>query len=391
MVKQILEASHAVAEAVKNVNPAVVAAYPITPQTHVVERLSDFVADGILKTEYIRTDSEFSAISACLGAAATGVRAYTATSSQGIALMNEVLFIVSGLRLPVCMTLVNRALSSPINIWNDHQDSVSHRDTGWIQLYAETAQEAHDLTIMQFKISENKEILAPSMVCLDGFTLSHVYEPVDILPKKDVDEFVGSYQPHHAILDPKTPLTIGSIGFPTHYMELRYLQHKDFSNALQGINKVFTEFSEKFVPTIENSRPEQYRHLELYKMEDANIAFVAMGSMCGSIKIIIDKLRKKGEKVGLIKVVTFRPFPFESVKLAVKNVEKLAVLEKAFSTGYGGVLFAEMRSALYDLDTRPTLRNFIVGLGGRDVKLDSLVKIYEMTRDNKGKVEEWIW
>jgi len=196
---------------VKAVKPAVVAAYPITPQTHIVERISEFVADGKMDCEYIRVESEFGAISACLGAQATGVRTYTATAAQGLALMNEILFIVSGMRLPVGMTVVNRALSAPINIWNDHQDTISARDVGWLQFYAETAQECYDLTVMQYKISEDKRVLLPSMVCLDGFTLTHVYEPVSILKQSQVDEFLPEYEPYHAILDPEQPLTLGPI------------------------------------------------------------------------------------------------------------------------------------------------------------------------------------
>ena len=210
----IMEASHAISEAVKMAKPAVIPAYPITPQTHIVEKIADFVADGDIDSEYIMVESEFAAMSACLGASATGVRTYTATASQGLALMYEVLFIVSGMRLPVCMTLANRAMSAPISIWNDHQDSISVRDCGWIQLYAETAQECYDLTLMQFKISENKKVLLPSMVCLDGFTLSHVYEPTDILSQEQVDDFLPGYTPFHAILDPEQPLTLGPIAFP---------------------------------------------------------------------------------------------------------------------------------------------------------------------------------
>ncbi|MBU0761429.1 MAG: pyruvate ferredoxin oxidoreductase, partial [Candidatus Altiarchaeota archaeon] len=261
-MKEVTEASHAISEAVKAIEPDVIAAYPITPQTHIVEKISEYVANGEIKSEYIRVESEFSAISACLGASATGVRAYTSTSSQGLALMHEILFIVSGMRLPVCMSVVNRALSAPINIWNDHQDSMSERDTGWIQLYVETAQEAYDLTLMQHKISEDKRVLLPSMVCMDGFTLSHVYEPVDVFDKSLVDEFVPKYTPVHAVLDPKTPLTQGPIGFPTHYMEFR----KELCDAVDGslsvIEEVMSDFSKKFPVTIPLSRPEKYYHIE---------------------------------------------------------------------------------------------------------------------------------
>ncbi|HDI72864.1 MAG TPA: pyruvate ferredoxin oxidoreductase [Candidatus Altiarchaeales archaeon] len=391
MTKTVMEASHAISEAVKMIKPGVVAAYPITPQTHIVERISDFVADGDLKAEYIRVESEFGAISACLGASATGVRVYTSTSAQGLALMFEILFIVSGMRLPVCMTVVNRAMSAPISIWNDHQDSISCRDTGWIQMYAETAQECYDLTLMQYKISENKNVLLPSMVCLDGFTLSHVYEPFDIPPQKRVDEFLPEYRPHSAILDPDQPMTLGSIGFPSHYMEIRYSQIEAMENSIDIIEKVFNEFSDNFPVQIEGSRPERYYHTEGYRIDDAETVFVAMGSVCGTIKVAVDKLRGEGEKVGLLKLITYRPFPREAIKNALKDVKKVAVLEKTVSPGANGPVFDEISSLLYGEKSEAEIRNFIIGLGGRDVRLDHIEKIYEMTKEGKGKKQEWMF
>jgi len=394
MTKIIMEASHAVSEAVKMIKPAVVAAYPITPQTHIVEKISDFVADGDLRTEYVRVESEFAAISASLGASATGVRAYTATSSQGLALMNEILFIVSGMRLPVCMTVVNRALSAPISIWNDHQDSISARDAGWIQLYAETAQECYDLSLMQFKISEDSKVLLPSMVCMDGFTLSHVYEPADIPEQAKVDEFLPAYTPYHAILDPEQPLTLGPIGFPSHFMEFRYSQAEAMENSIKVIEEVFNEFNSKFPSQIEKSRPEKYWHTENYKTEDAEIILVAMGSVCGTIKVVVDELREKGEKVGLMKLITYRPFPREVIKETLKGAKKVAVLEKVISPGANiNPLTDEISSLLYDSDSdeRPEIRNFVIGLGGRDVTLDRIEKIYEMTKNSEGKKQEWIF
>ena len=391
MTKSVMEASHAISEAVKMVKPEVVAAYPITPQTHIVERISDFVADGDLETEYVRVESEFGAISACLGASATGARVYTSTSSQGLALMFEVLYIVSGMRLPVCMTVVNRAMSAPISIWNDHQDSISCRDTGWIQMYAETAQECYDLTLMQYKISENKNVLTPSMVCLDGFTLSHVYEPFDIPTQKQVDDFLPEYTPHNAILNPEQPMTLGSIGFPSHYMEIRRSQVDAIENSINIIEEVFNEFSDKFPVQIERSRPEKYYHTEEYRMDDAEIVYIAMGSVCGTIKVAVDKLRDKGEKVGLLKLVTYRPFPREAIKNALKDVDKIAVLEKAVSPGANGPVFDEISSLLYDVSDRPEIRNFIIGLGGRDVRLNHIENIYEMIKEGKGSKHEWVF
>ncbi len=391
MTKTIMEASHAVSEAVKAVKPGVVAAYPITPQTHIVEKISEYVAEGELDSEYIRVESEFGAISACLGASATGVRTYTATAAQGLALMNEILFIVSGMRLPVGMTVANRAMSAPISIWNDHQDSISARDVGWLQFYAETGQEAYDLTLMQFKISEDSRVLTPSMVCLDGFTLTHVYEPITIPPQRDVDDFLPPYKPYHAILDPDQPLTHGAIGFPSHYMELRYTQVKAMEDSIKVIEEVFNEFSERFPAEIKNSRPEIYEPVEKYRLEDAEIVLIAMGSVCGTIKDVVDSLRDRGEKVGLLKLILYRPFPGEHIRKALEGVEKIAVMEKALSPGTTCPVYDEIRSLLYDQKERPDIRSFVVGIGGRDVKPDHVEKVYDMIKDNKGKEMEWMF
>ncbi len=391
MTKTIEETSHAVAEAVKASKPGVVAAYPITPQTHIVERISDWVADGTMGGEYVRVESEFSAISACLGAQATGVRTYTSTSSQGLALMHEVLFIVSGMRLPVGMTCVNRALSAPISIWNDHGDSMAERDSCWLQFYAETAQESYDLTLMQYKIGEDHDVLLPTMVCLDGFTLSHVYEPMAVHDEDAVDKFLPAYKPYHAYLDPDDPLTLGPIGFPEHYMELRRTQEDAINGSLPVIEKVFKEYSKTFENEMPGSRPDDYFHFESYRMEDADVVLVGMGSMCGTIKVVVDRLRDKGEKVGLLKLITYRPFPKEALKKALKDVQKIAVMEKAFSPGSGGILYHEIGMLFYEDDERPTLRNFICGLGGRDVKLEHVRSVYEMTKDDKGQKEEWMY
>jgi len=390
-VKELIEASHAIAEAVKVVKPDVIAAYPITPQTHIVERLSDFVADGDLKTEYVNVESEFSALSACLGASATGVRSYTATASQGLSLMDEVLYIVSGMRLPICMTIVNRALSAPISIWNDHQDSMTARDAGWIQLYGETAQEGYDLTVMQFKMSEDHRVLLPSMMCIDGFTLSHVYEPVCTLTDEQVRDFLPAYKPLHAVLDPDDPLTQGPIGFPSHFMEFRRTQELAMRESLKVIEEVYNDFNKRFPMEIPDSRPEKYAHLEQYHIEDAEVILVAMGSVCGTIKDAIDEQRAKGVKVGLVKIITHRPFPFEALRASLKNAQKVAIIEKAISPGLGGPVFGEIASALYDKEDRPELRNFIVGLGGRDVRLNHVEKIIEMTKTGEGNKEEWMF
>jgi len=390
-MKEVMEASHAVSEAVKSLEPDVIAAYPITPQTHIVERISDFVANGEIKSEYMRVESEFSAISACLGAQATGVRSYTSTSSQGLALMNEVLFIVSGMRLPVLMSVVNRALSAPINIWNDHQDSISERDTGWIQLYVETAQEGYDMTLMQAKISEDKRVMLPSMICMDGFTLSHVYEPVNIVEKAEIDEFVPKYEPLHAVLDPKVPLTQGPIGFPSHYMEFRNEICKAVDGSLDVIGEVMADFNKKFPNQIPKSRPEEYFHIEEYKTEGADMVLVAMGSVCGTIKDVIDEARKKGVAVGLVKLITYRPFPAKLLAEKLSKFSKVGVCEKAISPGLGGPLCNEIAGALYEANERPKIRSFIIGLGGRDVKLGHVEKIIDMLAKDIGNKEEWMY
>ncbi|OYT53876.1 MAG: pyruvate ferredoxin oxidoreductase [Candidatus Altiarchaeales archaeon ex4484_2] len=391
MTRKIMEASHAISEAVKLAEPGVIAAYPITPQTHIVERISEYVANGETGSEYIRVESEFSAISACLGASATGVRSYTATASQGLALMFEILFIVSGMRLPVCMTLANRAMSAPISIWNDHQDSISARDVGWIQFYAENAQECYDLTLMQFKVSEDHRVLLPSMVCMDGFVLTHLYESMNTYAKEDVDEFLPAYKPLHAVLDPKQPMTQGPIGFPSEYMELRKSQVDATENSIEVIEEVFKEFSERFPVEINGSRPELYSMVEEYRTDDAEIIFVAMGSICGQIKVVVDKLREKGERVGLAKIVVYRPFPKEALKKALKNARRVAVLERAVSPGANPPVFDEIRSLFYDERKRPDIRDFIVGIGGRDVKLDHVEKMHEMTKKDRGKKVEWMF
>ena len=383
MVRSVMEASHAASEAVKLIKPDVVAAYPITPQTQIVERISEMVADGDLKTEYIRVESEFGAISALVGAAAAGSRTYSSTASQGLALMNEMLFVASGMRLPCVMNVANRALSAPISIWNDHQDSMSARDIGWLQFHCETAQECLDLTLLAYKVAEDHKVLTPALVCLDGFTLSHVFEPVDVPDQKTVDAFIPPFKPLHAYVDPARPVTQGPIAFPTHYMELRNVQNEAMLNSFDVLTKAFKEFADKFGRT--------YDFLELYQMDDAEYAFLGIGSECGTLKVIVDKLRKKGEKVGLIKMIVYRPFPKEQLLEATKDLKGLAVLDKAISVGFEGVLFTEVRSAHYDSDHKPELRNFIVGLGGRDIQYEHVENIYDMLKSGKGKKIEWMY
>lgn len=364
---KVISANRAIAEAVKLAKPKVVPVYPITPQTSISEYLAQFVADGDLKAEYIRVESEHSAISAAVGASGAGVRTFTATSSQGLALMHEILFAAAGLRNPIVMGNANRALSAPLSIWNDQQDSISQRDTGWMQFFAENAQEALDFVIQAYKISENKEVLLPSMVCVDGFILTHTVEPVDIPTVEDVDKFLPPYEPI-AYLDPEDPMSLGTFTDPDYYMEARYAMEVAMEKSKEVIKEVNQEFEEIF--------GRKYGFVENYKCEDAEIIIVAMGSICGTIKAVVDKLRDNGEKVGLLKVIAFRPFPKEEIYEAVKNADRIAVLDKNISFGIGGVLFNEIKAKM-DVDAS----GFILGLGGRDVSPEDIIGIVKETRN----------
>ncbi len=376
MVLKVMSANQAIAEAVKLANPNVIPVYPITPQTTISEYLAKFVADGDIDAEYIRVESEHSAISACLGASGTGVRVFTATSSQGLALMHEIIFAAAGLRAPIVMADANRALSAPLSIWNDQQDSISERDSGWMQIYAENGQEALDSTLISYRVSEDKEILLPSMVCIDGFILTHTVDPVDVPGKDDVNKFLPPYKPDHSYLDPKRPMSIGTFTDPNYYMEARH----DMELALQRAKKVLatahTEFEEMF--------GRKYDFIEKYRSDDADIIIVAMGSICSTIKDVVDEYREKGEKVGLVRVRVFRPFPTEEIYDAIKGAKKVGVLDKNISFSVGGVLHNEIRAKM-DIDAH----GFIVGLGGRDIKPTHISEIVEKTK-NTTKHSEWI-
>ncbi len=367
----VVEGSYAVAHSVKVCRPNVISAYPITPQTHIVEDLSQFMADGkIPNCEYINVESEFSALSALVGASATGARTYSSTSSQGLELMHEVLFNASGMRLPIVMTVVNRAVSAPISIWNDHQDSISQRDTGWIQLYAENVQEMSDMTAQSFKIAEDKDVMLPAMVCMDGFILSHVFEPVILLEQELTDEFLPTYDPEH-VLDTRNPLSFGTFADPSAYTEFRYLQQKGMDVALGKIEKAAEDFRKIF--------GRYYGGLiEPYMAEDAEILLMAMGSVVGTIKDVIDKARSQGIKVGLIKVRTFRPFPVEVIRSAVSDAAIVVTLDKNISVGLNeGALFTEVKSCLYNSDINVPVMGFMLGHGGRDIPMSTIQMIID--------------
>lgn len=368
-MRKVVEGSYAIADAVRCCSPDVVSVYPITPQTHIVEHLSEFVADGKLDCEYINVDSEFSSISSLIGASAAGARTYTSTTSQGLALMFEVLYNVSGMRLPIVMTTVNRALSAPLSIWNDQQDALGARDAGWIQIYAENVQEAIDLTPMLYKISEDPKILTPSMSCMDGFILTHVYEPVEFLEEEKVKEFLPPFRPEY-VLDPENPKTFGAFADPSWFTEFKYFQYQAMERAKKKIEEVSKEFEEIF--------GRGYGGLiDTYAMEDAEVVLVTMGSIVGTIKEAIDELRSEGVKVGLVKIRSYRPFPAEALKKALKDANVIAVIEKDVSMGYESALLTDLKGAFYNSSIKIPIIGFAVGLGGRDIGIKHIRNMVE--------------
>jgi pyruvate ferredoxin oxidoreductase alpha subunit len=335
-----------------------------------------FVADGEMNCEYMNVESEFSAISALIGASATGARTYSSTTSQGLALMHEALFNASGMRLPIVMTVVNRALSAPINIWNDQQDSISQRDTGWIQLYAEDVQESADMIPQLFKLSEDPDVLLPSMACMDGFILSHVYEPVILLEQGLTDEYLPPYSPEF-MLDPKNPMSFGAFADPGTYTEFRYKQEEAMGVALKKIEDIANEFRDIY--------GRYYGGLiDGYALDDAEIVIMAMGSVIGTIKDTIDELRREGESVGLLKVRSFRPFPADAIRAALKNAKVVVTLDKNISIGKNeGALCTEVKACLHNTDIRVPVIGFMLGHGGRDIPMSTIKKII-----NKAKLVE---
>ncbi|MFA5320453.1 MAG: pyruvate ferredoxin oxidoreductase [Candidatus Omnitrophota bacterium] len=370
-MKEFVEGSHAVAEIVRLCKPGVVSAYPITPQTHIVEDLAQFVSDGKLAAQAVNVESEHSAASVVLGASATGVRSYTATSSQGLFYMFEVLFNISGMRLPVVMTCAARAISAPINIWNDHQDAVSLRDSGWIQLHAEDIQEAVDMHLIAYKLAENKSVMLPVMVCMDGFILTHGIETVDIPEQALVDSFLPPYAAPYK-LDPAAPITMGPLVDPDSYMETRYAMQETHKQVLDLIPGITAEFAKTF--------GRQYNGLvEGYHIEDAERVIVAIGSVCGTIKEVIDEFRAKGKKIGLLKVSCLRPFPAQQIYDALKGVAKVAVIDRALSVGSTAPLASEVKAAFFGKKKAPSvISSFVVGLGGRDITKDSIREVVKL-------------
>jgi pyruvate ferredoxin oxidoreductase alpha subunit len=360
-VRDQLEGSQAVARAVARCRPEVVSAYPISPQTHIVEALSDMVRTGELAPcEYLLVESEFGAMSAAIGASAAGARAYTATASQGLLYMAEALYNASGLGLPIVMTLANRAIGAPINIWNDHSDAMSQRDSGWIQLYAESNQAAIDLHVQAFKLAE--ELSLPVMVCMDGFVLTHAVEPLEVPSQDEVDAFLPPYEPRQ-VLDPDEPVTIGAMVGPEAFTEVRYLAHAKQMQALDLVPEIAAEFASSF------GRPSGGL-LRRYRTEGAETIVGALGSVLGTIEDVVDELRDEGERIGALGITCFRPFPIDEVREALAGADRVVVVERAFAVGIGGIVGQNVRLAL--AAPQPEVYDVVAGLGGRAITRRSL-------------------
>ena len=361
--------NEAVAEAMRQINPDVVAAYPITPQTEIVQIFSSFVANGKVDTEFVTVESEHSAMSATVGASAAGARAMTATSANGLAFMWEVVYIAAAMRLPIVMPVVNRALSGPLNIHCDHSDTMGARDSGWIQIFSENAQEAYDNTIQALRIAENSNVLLPVMVTMDGFIISHAMEVMEILEDEKVREFIGEYVPENPLLDVDNPVTIGPIDLQDWNFEHKRQQAEAMRNAKPVILEVAKDYAKL--------TGREYGLFEEYRMEDAEVAMVVLGSTAGTAKAVVDELRADGVRAGLLKIRVFRPFPAEEIAEALKDVKAVAVMDRSDSfNAVGGPVFGDVRSALYDVENGPRIVDYIYGIGGRDVTPDHIRTVY---------------
>jgi pyruvate ferredoxin oxidoreductase alpha subunit len=364
-----IESSLAVSEAVKLANVDVIAAYPITPQTHIVESLAEKVANGHLDAEYIPVESEHSAMSACLGSCAVGARTFTATASQGLILMHEVLLVAASLRLPIVMAVANRALSGPLNIWGDHSDSMITRDSGWIQVFVENGQQAFDHTLCAFRIAEHADVLLPTIINIDGFHVSHVIEPIHILDQKSVDEFLPPYKYPHP-LDPDNPVTMGCFAMPNLYTEAR----KALDMALRQSKKVILDTWQKYG----DLTGRYYLPVEKYKTDGAETILVTMGSFSENAMITVDKLQDEGKKIGLVRPRLWRPFPHQEIVEALGNAKNVIVLDRAISLGGPGPVCSEIRDALYTSPKKPQIVNMVGGLGGRDISPENFETLIEI-------------
>ena len=376
-----IEGSFAIAEAAKLARVEAVAAYPITPQTHIVERLAEFVANGELDAEYIPVESEHSAMSACLGTSAVGARTYTATASQGLELMHEVLYVAASLRLPIVMTVANRALSAPLSIWTDHSDVMATRDCGWIQIFAENAQQAFDLTLCAFRIAEDSTVMLPVMVHIDGFYVSHTIESVEFLEQAVVDKFLPEYC-HPYPLNPDKPVTMGAFGPPFIYTEAKKAQEV----ALKASKKVILQTWHKF----DEISGRHYSPVESYKTEGADALLLCMGSFSETAMMAIDKMQAEGQKVGLVRLRLWRPFPFDELRKAVSKAQVLIVLDRALSLGAMPPVASEIQAALYPLNTRPKVISFVGTLGGREISAEAFEELihHGLDKAKKGKLDD---
>ena len=381
-IRERLSGNEAVATAMKQINPDVVAAFPITPSTEIPQYFSTFVANGSVDTEFVAVESEHSAMSATIGAEAAGSRAMTATSANGLSLMWEMIYIASSLRLPIVMNLVNRAVSGPLNIHNDHSDAMGVRDSGWIMLFSENNQEAYDNNLMAHKIAENKYVQLPIMICQDGFITSHSIENIELENDEDVKKFVGKYHPEHYLLNKKEPMAIGPLDLQAYLFEHKAQQ----AEAMKAAKQVILDVSKEF----ENWTGRHYDLFEEYKLDDAEIAIVCMNSTAGTTKAVVDKLREQGVKAGLLKIRVYRPFPGEEVAKALSHLKAVAVLDKSDSlNAIGGALFEDVVSSMYVAKQNVPVVNYVYGIGGRDTTEKEIKSVYtdlaEIAKD--GKVE----
>ncbi|OAA83598.1 transketolase C-terminal domain-containing protein [Clostridium ljungdahlii] len=385
MSYKMLDGNGAAVEAIKMAKVKVVSAYPITPQSTIAEKLSELVASGELKAEYVRVESEHTALSVATTAQLTGVRTATATASQGLALMHEVLGMTSGVRVPIVMPVVNRGLAAPWTLWCEHGDAMAERDSGWLQFYCQNVQEVFDMTIMAYKVAEDEKVLTPAMVCLDGFFLSHSMQKIDVPSQELVDEFLGPYVPKNTYLDTSDPMFVCNLTGSDDYTEMRYQQKVGMDNSFEVIEKAQKEFEEKF--------GRKLSIVEGYRTEDADVVLVALGSMCGTAKYVVNKLREQGKKVGLVKIVVFRPFPVNYLKEVLKGKEVIGVFDRSAGLGgQGGPVWSETCAAMKAADC--DIRHYVGGLGGRDVTVDTIEKIFnELLEIKEGKRKdhtEWI-
>lgn len=371
--------NEALAYAMKQINPDVVAAYPITPSTEIVQIFSNYVSDGVVDTEFVAVESEHSAMTACIGAAACGCRVMTATASQGLALMHEMLFIAAGLRLPIVMAVASRSLSSPLNIHGDHSDSVASRDSGWLQFFCETVQEGYDTLIQAVKIAEKASL--PALVGIDGFILSHCQERIETIPDEAVREFIGVRQPNYNLLDWRNPILVGPATLQDYYFEFKRSEIEGMNNVLPIIEEVQAEFGRRF--------DRGYPILEEYRCEDAEAVLVLMGSACGTCRVAVDKLRERGTKVGMVKLRVFRPLVHTVLKKSLSRFPKIGVLDRVDAVNsYGGPLFTEITSVLYDAPKKPAVFSYVYGLGGREFTPEDAVTVLEQVLS--GKKEELV-